>query len=70
MLIGLLAYVYPPNLLFIADRHLAARTDVHSAFKKASSAVRAAAVDGRDNRHAHGLLYRQNDGLHPKDVLP
>ena len=35
--------------------------------RKTTSAVRAAAVDGRDSRLAHDRRHRQNDGLRPWD---
>ena len=36
-------------------------------FVETTSAVRVAAVDGRDSRLAHARLHRQNDGLRPWD---
>ena len=37
----------------------------HFVLENTTSAVRVAAVDGRDSRRAHGLLHRQNGGLRP-----
>ena len=59
---------YPLSRLIYFRPASPVRPGVLSAFEKATSAVRAAAVDDRDSRHARDRLPRQNDGLRREDV--